>query len=132
LQAQSLAIRPLAQSSLLDYPTAIQWDSNHPRAKAATLVLGRMICIDLQPYSVVSDKGFRAFVTSLEPRYKLPNRNTLSKEIIPNLYEQTKKDIKESIANSLNGNILSLAVTTDGWTSLGNDSYISYTGSLHR
>lgn len=86
-----------------------------------------MICIDLQPYSVVSDKGFRAFVTSLEPRYKLPNRNTLSKEIIPNLYEQTKKDIKESIANSLNGNILSLAVTTDGWTSLGNDSYISYT-----
>lgn len=71
-------------------------------------------------------KGFRAFVTSLEPRYKLPNRNTLSKEIIPNLYEQTKKDIKESIANSLNGNILSLAVTTDGWTSLGNDSYISY------
>ncbi len=127
-QAQlTVAVRPLAQSSLLDFPTAIQWDCHHPRAKAATLALARMICIDLQPYSIVADKGFQAFVRSLEPRYKLPDRHSLSKEIIPDLYEQTRKDIKASIANSMKGNILSLAVTTDGWTSVANDSYISYT-----
>ncbi|KAJ8287678.1 hypothetical protein COCON_G00003370 [Conger conger] len=32
-----------------------------------------MIVKDMQPVSVVEDEGFRKFVKTLEPRYKIPN-----------------------------------------------------------
>ena len=113
------------QLSLSDYTTSgATWDYRHPRAKAASMSLARMVCHDLQPYSIVDDIGFRDFVHTLEPRYKLPTRHALSNEIVPALYEK----VRGEVALSMNYNcVYSLAVTTDGWTSNTNDSYISFT-----
>lgn len=83
-----------------------------------------MIATDLQPYSIVTDNSFRNFVKCLEPRYNLPTRAALSSKIIPALYEETKAKIVDTLNNS---GIKSLAVTTDGWTSNTNDSYVSFT-----
>ena len=112
------------QMNLNDYTMTAQWDNKHPRAKAATMYLARMVCTDLQPYSIVSDRGFVDFVKSLEPRYKLPTRRALSNEIVPSLYDKARLQVADSVANNC---VLSLAVTTDAWTSATNDSYISFT-----
>ena len=82
-----------------------------------------MICLDLQPYSIVNDVGFREFTRSLEPRYKLPTRQQLSSEIIPAMYEMSTDAISTSLSEAS-----SLAITTDMWTSLFNDAYMSITG----
>ncbi|KAF7652545.1 hypothetical protein LDENG_00095060 [Lucifuga dentata] len=39
--------------------------------------LVEMVVMDSQPFSVVEDKGFRAFVQKLDPSYVLPTRQTL-------------------------------------------------------
>lgn len=45
------------------------------RAAEITRRLGEMIVDDLQPISTVEDRGFNAFVKTLDPHYKIP-RNT--------------------------------------------------------
>ena len=42
---------------------------------------------DLQPFSVVDDPGFKEFVHLLNPNYKIPNRHSISKVLIPAEYE---------------------------------------------
>jgi hypothetical protein len=116
------------QTSLADFPhLATEWDSNHPRARAVTAALTKMICADFQPFSLVTDSGFRSFVKSLEPRYKLPTRQKLSKELIPDLYNATKSHIKSMMNGDEKLKLSSVSITTDGWTSATNDSYISFT-----
>jgi hypothetical protein len=67
--------------TLLDFDkkAGAQWDSSNPRAAAITKKLADMVCRDLQPYSIVLDKGFHDLVQELEPRYVLPTRKQLSK-----------------------------------------------------
>lgn len=45
--------------------------------KLATLVIW-----DLQPFSIVEDRGFRAFTKALDHSYTLPSRKTLSKVLV--------------------------------------------------
>lgn len=46
-----------------------------------------MIALDLQPFSIVEDRGFKAFTKALNPSYILPSRQTLSKKIyIPEMF----------------------------------------------
>lgn len=44
-----------------------------------------MLTLDFQPFSIVEDKGFQKFVHALNPSYKLPTRQTVSKTLIPAL-----------------------------------------------
>ncbi|KAJ8897964.1 hypothetical protein PR048_003322 [Dryococelus australis] len=39
--------------------------------------LALMVACDIQPFSIVEDKGFRAFFKSLDPKYELPSKTTL-------------------------------------------------------
>ena len=43
-------------------------------AKAITNAIGKMVAIDLQPYSVVENEGFRELMRVLEPRYSIVSR----------------------------------------------------------
>jgi len=84
--------------------------------------LGIMIAKEFQPFSVVENVEFRKFVNMLNPNYAIPSRKTVSKSIIPQLLEKTKQKVKTNLNNAKY-----IAFTTDGWTSLNNDSFVAIT-----
>lgn len=81
-----------------------------------------MIAKDFQPLSIVEDVGFKNFVYKLNSNYTLPNRKKLSETIIPNIYENLKKNLQDTL---LIVNYVSL--TTDYWQSQTTKSYLSLT-----
>lgn len=89
--------------------------------KLIGLILG-MIVNDLQPFSVVDDVGFRRLILELEPSYKFPRRQTFSQFLLPQKYEDAKNILRKLLEKATHINL-----TTDSWTSLANESYISVT-----
>jgi hypothetical protein len=45
-----------------------EWPIDYPQAKRVHSAIGRMMVLDLQPFSMVEDNGFRGLMTVLEPR----------------------------------------------------------------
>lgn len=84
--------------------------------------LGIMIAKEYQPFSLVENKEFIKFVSLLNQSYCLPSRKTLSNNIIPQILESTKEKVKNSLKNAL-----FIAMSTDGWTSINNESYVAIT-----
>lgn len=82
----------------------------------------QMIVEDMQPFSIVEDKGFKKFVKALDARYELPSRTKLAETMLPRIYaeERTKlsNDLKETT---------SISLTTDIWTSRKTESYLTIT-----
>jgi len=93
-----------------------------PRQKALDDAIAIMICRDYQPLSIVENEGFRNYSHLMNPSYALPSRSTITKTIIPRLYEKTLSSIKDQIREAS-----AICLTTDGWTSSTNESYIAYT-----
>ncbi|XP_046335904.1 E3 SUMO-protein ligase ZBED1-like [Haliotis rufescens] len=91
---------------------------NSERSKAITKALAQFIVKDLQPFSIVESEGFVNLVKTLEPRYKLPNRKTLSKKIIPEMYEETKQEVIDKLSQAE-----AVSLTTDGWTRIIEESH---------
>lgn len=56
--------------------------NNSPRKIELDSSLMRMIAIDVQPFSIVNDKGFRELVNKLDPRYKLPSKTHLRNVVL--------------------------------------------------
>ena len=73
---------------------------DHPRAKELTYRLAVMIAIDLQPFSIVEDVGFRQLVAALEPRFSLPSRRYLSEVVIPEIHAKVKHGITELLQSA--------------------------------
>ena len=71
-----------------------------------------MIAIDLQPFIITENIGFKNLINFIDPRYKFHDRHYYSRTLMPELYEKQKTKIKELLNNSSN-----IAVTTDIWTS---------------
>lgn len=74
------------------------------------------------PFRMVDDKEFRKFVEMLNPGYQLPCRQTVSKNLIPRLYNCTLEQLKQQIQSST-----AICLTTDGWTCINNRGYIAIT-----
>ncbi|KAI7814943.1 putative zinc finger BED domain-containing protein 1-like [Triplophysa rosa] len=75
--------------------------------------LVRMIACDFQPFSIVEDKGFKEYSHLLDPSYSLPSRKTLSKTVMPRLYDKLRGDIMDKIKSAS-----AVCLTTNCWTSL--------------
>lgn len=100
------------------------WDINHSSAKAIHKKIGEMIAVDLQPYSMVEDPGFRRLINHLEPRYQIPSRKFFTETIIPDIYKSVKGKVSEVLSDLKAG----MAFTTDLWTSdANNEAFISFT-----
>ena len=85
--------------------------------------VARWIIKDLQPLSAVEGEGFVELMGYADPRYKVPVTKTLhDNEILP-LYQLSKRTIKDKLFN----NSERVCFTTDGWSSLAQDRYISLT-----
>ncbi|XP_054635140.1 zinc finger BED domain-containing protein 4-like isoform X1 [Dunckerocampus dactyliophorus] len=80
-----------------------------------------MIVVDMQPFSIVEDKGFKAFVNLLDPTYIIPNRKALGKKV-DDKYKATKEK-----AMALVSKASAVSLTADMWTSIHMDAYLAVT-----
>jgi len=46
---------------------------DHPRARQIHRLIGEMIAVDNEPFSIVHQVGFKRLMNSTEPRYSLPS-----------------------------------------------------------
>ena len=76
----------------------------------------------MQPLSVVENKGFRALIFSLDPRYKIIARSTLTNILLPKVYNEKKVALVDSLQK-----VDDIAITTDQWTSRANEGYTTVT-----
>ncbi|KAL4130708.1 hypothetical protein QTP88_008106 [Uroleucon formosanum] len=95
---------------------------NRERKEMITQSICEVITSDLLPFSFVENNGFKNLMNLIEPNYQIPCRKTISTRI-EQLYENKVNDTKNKLER-ING----IALTTDGWSSLAIDSYITYTG----
>ncbi|KAJ8709373.1 hypothetical protein PYW07_009199 [Mythimna separata] len=86
-------------------------------------LLMQLFIFDYQPFSIVQDRGFRAFVAGLNPSYQLPDRKVLSNSLLPALYETCLAQTKTKIEAEAE----TVCLTTDIWTSSVNDAYLGVT-----
>ena len=81
-----------------------------------------MIIKDTQPMSIVEDEGFLELINYLNPRYEMIARSTIRDKRLPALYNLKKAEIMKEMSEAL-----SVAVTTDSWTSHATQSYTTIT-----
>ena len=73
------------------------------------------------PFMLVESNAFKEFVLCLNPKYKVPCRKKL-RSLLTDLYREKVELLKSKLLS-----IKVLSITTDGWTSCQNYSYISAT-----
>ena len=75
--------RPVADASQRAIEQAVaQLRPNSKRAKRITKSIASFIALDLRPYLVVENVGFRTMVFTLEPRYKIPSRHYFTDTVL--------------------------------------------------
>lgn len=82
----------------------------------------KMIAKGQYDLEMADDKEFRKFVEMLNPTYKLPTRKILLESLLPRVYSKILKSIKNKIKRAS-----SISISTDGWTSVLNDGYVTIT-----
>lgn len=88
------------------------WDINDSRAKRYHYLIGEMIAVDNEPFSLVeSHVGFRRFVNNILPQYEIPSRKYFSENVIPDIYNKVVNNIKSRLAP-----VNHISFTTDMWT----------------
>lgn len=104
------------------YERKIKFKSNDPRATKIDSLIAEMICLDLQPISIVEDEGFLKLLNHLEPRYNVPSRKTFSSKILINMYKKVQAQVKSDLLEAKH-----VAITTDMWTSVANCDFMAVT-----
>lgn len=85
-----------------------------------TSKLVQMCAEDCRPLSIAEGKGFKEFCSAMNPAYKPPVHATL-KAHLDLEYEKRKKEIISQLKDK------DVAITTDIWSSLAREGYISAT-----
>ncbi|XP_031095251.1 zinc finger BED domain-containing protein RICESLEEPER 2-like [Ipomoea triloba] len=81
-----------------------------------------MIIIDELPFIFVEGQGFKRFIAVACPRFKIPSRWTVSRDIHV-IYEEEKLKLK----CLFRGNTQRVSITTDSWTSIQRINYMVVT-----
>ena len=98
-------------------PSVASFFSAAKPAEEVTKLIVEMIFVDLVPVSTVEHKGFRNLIHFLTPGYTVPARKTIVARL-----KARYEEVKERAANLLkSGDVQSLSLTTDLWTSIAND-----------
>jgi hypothetical protein len=95
--------------------------SSH-RHQAITNSIAKYVILDLRPLDSVNNSGFLQLLTTLEPRYDVTSRTHITQQVIPKIYTEIKANLQQKISNSE-----FFALTTDGWTSRSNKSFVTIT-----
>jgi len=92
------------------------------RQTEITRAVTSFISRDLRPMNIIDGQGFKDLVESLEPRYKIPCRKTITKTCIPQLYQRLVTILKSCLKD-----VDGYALTFDYWTSYASKSYLTIT-----
>ena len=95
------------------------WDIDNPQSQKIHKIIGEMIALDLQPFSVVEDTWFFRLMKHLRPCYVLPSRSFFVRNIIPDMQSKMKIKIAEILSTATN-----ISFTTDIWTNNAETSFI--------
>jgi len=98
------------------------YETANPKVARVNSFLIDVICKEGLSFRLLESASFKAFVQELDPRYRLPTRQSMSSTLVPDRYNVVKEEIKESIAQAV-----SHSVTTDMWTSSNNVAYMGVT-----
>ena len=104
-----------------------------PSDKVCHRAVTKFIVKGLHSFATVESPWFREMTKALNPHYTPPGRTVLSNTLIPAWYEVERQNVMTKLANVGKG-----AITSDGWTSLAQDHYITVTahyssqGKLHQ
>ena len=84
---------------------------NSAEANKIHIAIGKMMALDIQPYSIVEDVGFKSLVGLLEPRYIMPSRKYFSEKIISDMYITVRARVQLKIDKAK-----FIGLMTDTWT----------------
>lgn len=123
-KSQTTAKKPKMDQQTLQQATQhlLKYKQDAPRQKLLEEKLMRMIVKDMQPFSMVEDEGFKDLLHTLDPRFNIPCRTTLSRNHLKELYAKEVDALKTDLATADY-----VALTTDGWTSRQTVSYLTVT-----
>ncbi|CAM4672977.1 unnamed protein product [Leuciscus chuanchicus] len=80
-----------------------------------------MIEKDMMPIRMVEGEGFKELMNIVQPRYSIPSRSAITRRI-EKRYEAKRDSLKEDLQSPD-----VVAITTDCWTALNTESYITIT-----
>lgn len=73
------------------------WDINDHRSQEIHYLIGEMIPVDIQLYSVTSDIGFNRLIAKLCPNYSIPSKKYFTEKIISDIFTKVKTKIQSSL-----------------------------------
>jgi len=79
-----------------------------------------MIVLDMQPASIVEDKGFPTFIEVVDSKYIPPSRRTIMRSLLPDVYGHRKQCLMGDLAA-----VKFCAITTALWTAVTNESHLT-------
>ncbi len=119
----------LQKKGLFSQPTLFQvlekkgkYDGSSQQKKQLDEALITMIAQDMQPLSIVDDKGFRNFCNAMDRRYQVPRRVQLCDVLLPEIFDKVQGQMKKKL-----GLANSVSLTTDLWTSTNNSGFMTLT-----
>ena len=111
------------QLSILDSIKAThKYERSGTKWQKMTDAVTYCIAKDMMPVYSVEKEGFTTLLKQFDPQYELPSRKYFSKIAIPKLYESTRESVLHTITN-----IQYFSATTDMWSSINGEPYMSYT-----
>jgi hypothetical protein len=119
-QAEYLKIKKPQEDSKQPPITESFGNLSKSKEERITEAIGKMIFMDLQPISILSDPGFLNLLKILEPRYKPISRSYMAQTILPDIYAKTKEVVLKEIEG-----LEFCGFSTDIWTSCSHEAYIT-------
>jgi len=93
------------------------------RKEKITMAIGKLIVGNMLPISIVESESMQELLALLEPGYQLPCRQTMSDRL-----DRQKAAVADKVTEELAA-VPHILITTDIWTSLSNEAYLSFTAS---
>ena len=108
-QSTATIPRPATIEALLDRKQPFQF--NDQRALDWNKTIAEFIALDVQPFSVVDNLGFRRIMAKAEPRYKIPSSKYFATTLIPEIHTSIKNKVRGMVSSQT-----SMSFTSDAWS----------------
>ena len=115
-----MSVSTPTQPTLSSFGVGIQRQCTDSKQKI-TALLTKVTVANMLPLSLVDNAEFCELMAFIEPNYKVPCRQTLTHRM-----ESTKSEVAKSVSAELES-ASAVSITTDRWTSISNDAYLSFT-----
>ncbi|XP_078495159.1 LOW QUALITY PROTEIN: E3 SUMO-protein ligase ZBED1-like [Ciona intestinalis] len=119
LQSTSSESDVLVQSDIRQYQVRPKLSDDESRR--IDVLVSSLMWRDMRPFHIVEGQGFRNLVHGLNHQYKIKHRTTYQA-----ITERTYKSAKSFLLDVFK-HVNYMGITTDMWTSIRNDSYITVT-----